>query len=203
MRIHLGRICIMLGPVLILGALGLFLFNMNTSADAEAESTEVLLKLHQAAQKMTSINSTAEQIPLKQPIKVDQMTEVVIDGNSYIGYLAVPDLELELPVMSDWSYSGLKISPCRYCGTVKGNDLVIMAHNYKSHFGNLSKLPLGTIVWFSDMDGNQWCYEIGLIETLEPSHVDEMTAGEYDLTLFTCTSGGSHRVAIRCNLSVQ
>ena len=44
----------MLGPVLILGALGLFLFNMKASTDAEADSTEVLLKLHQAAQKMPS-----------------------------------------------------------------------------------------------------------------------------------------------------
>ena len=74
-----------------------------------------------------------------------------------------------------------------------------MAHNYKSHFGNLSKLPLGTIVRFSDMDGNRWCYEIGLIETLEPSRVDEMTAGEYDLTLFTCTYGGKSRVTLRCD----
>ena len=37
---------------------------------------------------------------------------------------------LELPIMSDWDYGRLKIAPCRYYGSVRGENLVLMAHNY-------------------------------------------------------------------------
>jgi len=41
--------------------------------------------------------------------------------------------------------------------------------------------------------------EIVVIDILEPYSVEEMTSGEFDLTLFTCTQGGSHRVTVRCD----
>jgi len=37
-------------------------------------------------------------------------------------------------------------------------------------------------------------------EVLLPTAVEEMTAGEWDLTLFTCTLGGRSRVTVRCEL---
>ena len=36
------------------------------------------------------------------------------------------------------------------------------------------------------------------IETLKPRAIEEMDSGEWDLTLFTCTIGGSYRVTVRC-----
>lgn len=41
-----------------------------------------------------------------------QMTAVLIDGYKYVGFLSLPTLELELPVMADWSEAKLKLSPC-------------------------------------------------------------------------------------------
>ena len=35
------------------------------------------------------------------------------------------------------------------------------------------------------------------LEILQPTAVEEMTAGEFDLTLFTCTYGGKSRVTVR------
>ena len=127
------------------------------------------------------------------------MTEVVIDGFAYIGYLAIPDLGLELPVMSGWDYSRLRISPCRYSGSVRGDDLVVMAHNYKAHFGTLSQLTPGALVQFLDIDGNLWNYQVEVIDVLAAQDVEEMTAGEFDLTLFTCAKNRTHRVTVRCN----
>ena len=36
------------------------------------------------------------------------------------------------------------------------------------------------------------------LETLDADAVDYMSAGDWDLTLFTCTYGGQSRVTIRC-----
>ena len=127
------------------------------------------------------------------------MTEVVIDGYAYIGYLSIPSLGLELPVMSEWDYTRLKIAPCRYAGSVKTDNLVIAAHNYRRHFGPIKKLAIGDEVYFTDVDGIVFCYEVVEMVTLSPTAVEEMSAGDYDLTLFTCTYGGQSRVTVRCD----
>ena len=103
--------------------------------------------------------------------------------------------------MSEWDMKRLQISPCRYAGSTRGENLVIMAHNYKSHFGRLSQLSIGAEIWFVDMDGEQWNYKVVAIDVLPAEAVEEMTAGEYDLTLFTCAPNRTTRVTVRCDLS--
>lgn len=129
---------------------------------------------------------------------IPSVPERNIDGNTYIGYLTIPALNLELPVMSKWNYKRLRIAPCRYTGSVQTDDLVIAAHNYARHFGSLSKLSEGDEVYFTDADGVLSIYEVVLVETLGPTDVIDMIDGEYDLTLFTCTYGGKSRVTVRC-----
>ena len=100
--------------------------------------------------------------------------------------------------MSDWDYTRLKIAPCRYSGSTKSDDLVIAAHNYTRHFRSLKRLPIGAEVTFTDMDGVVSVYEVVATDILAPTDVAEMTAGDYDLTLFTCTYGNRSRVTVRC-----
>lgn len=112
--------------------------------------------------------------------------------------MRIPALELELPVMAQWSYPRLKIAPCRYYGSAAENNLVIAAHNYPRHFGGLSKLEKGDEVYFTDMEGTVWRYQVEAVDVLAPEAVEEMTDAEYGLTLFTCTYGGASRVTVRC-----
>ena len=121
-----------------------------------------------------------------------------IEGVLYIGYLTIPDLDLELSVASEWDYPTLDITPCRYTGSVNPDDLVISAHNYGPHFASIGTLQPGSPVYFTDMDGNVFRYRVALIEVLMPNDYTEMTRGEYPLTLFTCTSGGNYRLTVRC-----
>ena len=122
-----------------------------------------------------------------------------INGHEYIGFVSIPSLELELPVMSDWTYPQLQIAPCRYSGSLYSDDLVIMAHNYPKHFGKLFDLRFGDILLFTDMDGESVTYEVAALDILESGAIEEMTAGDFDLTLFTCTYGGQSRVTVRCD----
>jgi sortase A len=204
MRNKAGIFCMMVGTALILGALSLFLLNEKDSRDAEAFAENVMPALQEeildAIQTAPTDADASENTPVELLRPEDLiMTEKYINGYPYIGYLTIPDLNLELPVMSNWNSQRLMMSPCRFMGTVKGEDLVIMAHNYKSHFGQLSSLTEGAKVRFVDMDGVVWDYKIVMIEVLAAEDVEEMTAGEYDLSLFTCTTNRSHRVTVRCN----
>ena len=120
-----------------------------------------------------------------------------VNGRDYIGVLSIPSLGLELPVISQWDYPSLKIAPCRYSGSLYQNNLIICAHNYASHFGKLKELRSGDTVLFTDMDEHVVTFQMVERETLGPTDEEGMKAGDWDLTLFTCTIGGQTRVTIR------
>ena len=142
--------------------------------------------------------------PAPQPVldPTQEMTTVEVEGRDYIGVLSIPAVERELPVMAQWSYAGLKVAPGRYSGTTYADDLVICGHNYAKHFSPIKWLAIGSSVYFTDADGLRWSYEVESVETLRPTQIEEMTTDtetdNWDLTLFTCTSGGNARYAVRC-----
>lgn len=126
------------------------------------------------------------------------MPEKEIDGWKYIGVLTIPSQGIELPVISEWSYPALKVAPCRYMGSAYKDDFIIAGHNYRVHLGRIKNLQPGDMVYFTDMDGNEFQYEVVVCETLMPRDIEGMKSGEWDLTLFTCTLGGQYRVTVRC-----
>lgn len=204
MRSKPGIVCIILGAALLLGALLLAQINQREDAAAQQAAMEVMPQLveqiRERAEKNTEPTGPELQVPLELLTEEDKkMTEVDIDGHLYIGYISVPAVEIELPVMSSWSYPKLKIAPCRYTGSVRGEDMVLMAHNYNGHFKRISELEIGDDVFFTDMDGNEICYQVVGKDILESTAVEEMTAGDFDLTLFSCTYGGSARITIYCD----
>ncbi len=196
----------LLGTALIFGALSLFLFNAREAEQAQEASAELMPQLIEVIVEREAVPTepaTYEQ-PVGTPIEyldpsAFEMTEVEINGYDYIGYLSIPAIDLELPVMADWDYTRLRTAPCRYTGSVRGENLVILAHNYWIHFGHLSELCEGDSVFFTDMDGIQTMYEVVGQDILDPYAVEEMISGEFDLTLFTCTFGGKSRVTVYCD----
>ena len=209
MRRLVGILFMLLGAVTIFFS-GLLLMN-NRQEDraaqvfAEDVMPQIYEQIHSTPETVGETEAVSE-VPEYTPaefLKPEDlaMTEKTIKGYSYIGYLTIPELNLELPVMSDWDSKRLQISPCRYTGTVKGEDLVIMAHNFRSHFGQLPQLAVGSAVQFVDMDGKVWHYEVAAMDVLAAESVEEMTSGEYDLTLFTCAKNRTHRVTVRCNMT--
>lgn len=202
-----GLLFILLGCGLIAAALALFLSNRQEQIQAASASQEVIEKVVEAIreQKLEQTEPTVPPatdpagvilptIPQKRTMKV-----VDIDGYGYIGFLGIPSLELELPVMADWTYPQLQIAPCRYTGSIFTNNLVIMAHNYPQHFGRLKDMHTDDLVTFTDMDGNTIEYRVVALEILDSTAVEEVVSGSYDLTLFTCTYGGENRVVLRCD----
>ena len=163
------------GAALMLLALSLFLFNWYEDAQAGQKAKNLLADV-QAVIKEKKMPDIAET-------EISELPVMEIDGYGYVGYLSIPDLELELPVMSEWDYARLKIAPCRQFGSSGTDDLVIAAHNYKNHFGRLSQLENGDIIIFTDMEGNENIYEVDRVDTLAPTEVEAVQNSGYDLSL--------------------
>ncbi len=193
MKNSIGNFCMILGAALILAALSLLLWNRGENRAAGEAVDEIIPQLVKQIKKPGYQETEAYPDPYDPA-----MTEVEINGYGYIGCLSIPSLELELPMMAEWDYERLKIAPCRYAGSTKTDDLVLCAHNFSQHFGLLRNLVPGNDVYFTDMDGSVWAYQVSALEILPPTAMEDMTAGAYDLTLFTCTYGGESRVTVRC-----
>lgn len=130
-----------------------------------------------------------------------EMPVMKIDGNYYIGVLTIPSLDLSLPVMEDWDDEKLKISPCRYAGSLYQKNLVIAGHNYQRHFNGIRTLPIGSEIQFNDADGNEFQYTVVASDVMNPEEKDRMLEdGAWDLTLFTCNYGLGTRYAVRCQM---
>lgn len=206
MRNKKGIIWIGTGLLLIAAAFLLTGYNRYEEYRASETVNHTLQQLEAVCTKETEYSDDegtlveAERIPdyLLNPDM--QMPAQKIAGQDYIGILEIPALELELPIISTWSYPNLKEAPCRYTGSVYTNDIVIAGHNYRSHFAKLEELDVGEKVVFTDMEGNVFTYAITEREILNAMEVEAMQEGDWDMSLFTCTMDGTYRVTVRCEL---
>lgn len=197
MRKWIGIICVLLGAICIISSVGFVAYNRWEDKHAEEIAQDLL----------DDVQNIIDEFPTEQTVPDDtetapaEMATVKVGGYDCIGILSVPVLDLELPVLTDWSYAKLKKAPCHYYGTYYEKDFVIAAHNYKSHFGRLSELQAGDIVVFTDINNIEHYYEVVLLETLPKNATKEMITSGFDLSLYTCTPGGSNRVTVRCNVA--
>ena len=206
---RIGNILKGAGLILVTAAVLLLVYNLWDGHRAR-ESEEAILAEYLQENKKASESPDASDKEDKQNIP-DYLLNPDMDMPEYtlkslgdvacIGILEIPALDLELPVISSWSYSSLRLAPCRYSGSAYKGDLVIAAHNYQSHFGRLRTLPEGSEVFFTDAVGNRFSYYVAVTEALTPWSVDDMTSGEWPLTLFTCTLDSQNRVTVRCEYS--
>lgn len=199
MRNRRGLAFIAAGLALILAACGLTAYNV---VDEQKAGENVARALEQLVPK--TIEPGRLELPenILPAYEVDPRVEmplVEIGGHAYIGYVDFPTLDLNLPVMSEWSYPKMKIAPCRYWGSVYMDNMVIAAHNYVNHFGKLGNLSVGDPVTFTDVEGNVFEYTVSDMVQLWPNQTRDMVTGDdWDLTLFTCTRSGRQRLTVRC-----
>jgi sortase A len=194
MRKRMGVLCILLGVACLLSSVGFIAYNRWEDKTAAATAQSLL----EDVQSLIHEKQPEQPLPNDTEIFPAEMATVAVGNYDCIGILSVPVLDLELPVLSEWSYAKLKKAPCHYYGTCYEENFVIAAHNYKSHFGRLSELQAGDLIVFTDAHGVDHHYEVVLLETLPKEATKEMIAGGFDLSLYTCTTGGTGRVTVRC-----
>lgn len=205
-----GTFSIALGLALLFCALALTVYNVSdarragqSAALAAAQLDAALPPQDERVPALPHAPQTGELPPeaelpdyLLDPTRDMPVTQ--LDGVGYVGVLSIPAISLELPVIECWDEVLAKLAPCRYVGSAYQSGFVIAGHNYRRHFGALKELGEGDSVTFTDMDGNVFSYTVSQVEVLAPTAIEEMTGGDWPLTLFTCTLGGRSRVTVRC-----
>lgn len=184
-----GKCLVILGTVLIVFSMLFAGYNIHEDIRA-GQAAKLITRKVQALSVNTGTNHSAE------PASVET---VQVEGKSYIGTISIPVLGLDLPVMDSWSMANLKIAPCLYQGTVQENNMIICAHAYRNYFGRIHTLSIGDEITFKDVNDAVTNYQVTEVTLLQASQVQEMTEGDWDLTLFTCNFAGDARVTVRCD----
>lgn len=214
---RVGSFMIMMGVIAIAAAAALVLFNLFDGERAREASEGILGRLDPVISAAASGEHTGEEDgSTESDIEtfpsdgtVGKMPTVLIDGIAYIGEIEIPSLQIRLPVMETWDYDKLKISPCRYTGSYMTDDLVICGHNYLRHFSPIKWIDIGAEVNLITADGQVIRYIVSNRETVQPTDIRKMICNDnstqdaesgnhWDLTLFTCNTGGQTRCAVRC-----
>ncbi len=200
------RIIIISGILLISAGAALTAYNVWDDYRASRSSAAVLKEFNKQREQLVENTSDKNlEVWQEEPLPdylLDPdmpMPTITVDGYRYVGTVAIPPLELELPVTEECDYDRMKIAVCRYSGSVYKDNMVICGHNYKSQFRDLKDLQINDEVIFVDAVGNEFRYLVDEIDTLSPTAVEDMISSDWDLTLFTCNYIGNARVTIRCN----
>lgn len=189
---------ILLGLSMILTS-AYFLAQYEQEAEIAGKNAQQLLtaitqEIEQTREQEVYETAQREQAP-------GQMLQTSLQGYDLVGIVRIPGVGVELPVLNNWSYELLKLSPCRYSGSIAGQDLILMGHNYKKHFAPLRRVSPGDRVEFLDVSGTLHTYVVAETEILKPTQLDELSSSRHSLTLFTCTPGGQSRFVVRCDPS--
>ena len=188
-----GIVCIVVGLILAFSGAGLYAHYEHSASEAGQNAQKLLYDLEpEIILKQPAVDAPQEEAPKKS------MVQTTLNGYDLIGIIRISEANIDLPVLASWDYDLLQISPCRYSGSVYTDDLILLAHNYEEHFGNLDLLENGDAVEFIDIEGNIHSFYMAKSEILEPTQVDELTKADYPLALFTCTPGGYSRLVIYC-----
>ena len=135
MKNKLSIICQILGIILIIVALGLCLYNVIFDYTSGKKSKEALEEIENILQEKP-IDDSFDY--LNNPNK--EMPKLNIDGKNYIGIISIPSIDIELPVLNEYTVKNLKQAPVLYKGSIYQNNAIIIAHNSTSHFKKIQKL---------------------------------------------------------------
>lgn len=121
-----------------------------------------------------------------------------IDGLDYMGYVKIPKLGLELPILDKWDMENIHTAPCRYSGSLEENNLVLASHDYRKHFYYIKDLSVGDEITFIKVNGEKIEYQVSDVMIVSPFEVEKIENEEPDLIIFTCYMDGRYRTIVYC-----
>lgn len=139
----------------------------------------------------------------------EQETTQSYQANNGVTYvteatLNIPALDINYPVLSETSEELLMVSLNKYWGPSPNEigNYCIVGHNYtnKKMFGRLAEIKNGDTVELTSTDGRTVNYVVYNKYIVEPDDVactSQLTNGQREVTLITCTNHGKQRLVVK------
>ena len=144
--------------------------------------------------------------------KLDTKTYKTKNGDEYstVALIKIPSIKVEYPVIYSENTSSktvedlLKISVVKYWGpdANEPGNFCIVGHNYhnKKFFSKAAELKKGDKIYITDKNNKTLEYKVYDNYVVNPDNLkctSQLTNGETDITLITCTMSGKQRTIIK------
>lgn len=178
----------------------------------EVQNTVKAYESENTVEKHESYNTTRTsepQVTNEERINFDEIHQVTPKSIEKpeveyipIAKLNIEKINLEISVLSEWSYELLDISVNKFSGPEPNEpgNFIIIGHNYLNgeHFGNLNLMEIEDFIDLTDLSGRKITYEVYEILIIKPDEVEKlMTKEAQTLTLVTCDTNLDLRLIIK------
>lgn len=211
------KVIFILCLVLIVILTGYYVFAEYDKSQKEQISREILNQMNDSTTVEDNFIVVAlDEEPTEEEVPIVELqtgtttntieSEVTANGVSYQteAILDYPKLGISYPVLSEESEDLLKVSLCKYWGPNpnKVGNYCIVGHNYLSGkmFGKLSSAEIGDEINLTDLNNNTVTYVVYNRYVVEPTDVSctsQLTNGQREITLITCTNYGKQRLVVK------
>lgn len=154
--------------------------------------------------------TTTQVVQIEQKIEVpDEQKLTASDETVYytIGVINIPSINVNYPILSTYTDELLKIAPCRFHGPNPNEvgNLCIAGHNYKNSkfFSKVPNLQLGDKIEITDLSGRMLTYTVYDKFIVNPDELEctsQLTNGNKEITLITCTNDNKQRHIIKARV---
>lgn len=164
-------------------------------------------------EQQSAINNIAEDDVIQEELKVNNtQKQTTKDGYNYstIATINIPKINLNYPILDGETGSAqeteslLKISPTKFWGPEPNEvgNFCIVGHNYRNKlfFSKVPTLEKGDIIEITDLSGRTISYRVYNKYEVEPTDVTcttQLTNGQKEITLITCTDDSQYRVIVK------
>lgn len=221
-------ILLVIAIILIIGILGFFAFRIFRSGTTNKNGKDIVAEFDINTPTIPSKNNNIDEnneennegISLDDIIKTfgentnnssnqqsGKKKATYYKGYKVIGTISIPSINIEYPILNDYSSETLKIAivavyPNDAEDQVnKPGNLVLWGHNYKddTFFSKIGELKVGAKIYIKDTDGVKLTYQVyNVYETTDSDsdYTRRDTEGKVELSLSTCTAQSGRRTIV-------
>ena len=159
--------------------------------------------IRSSEQKMeSSVHTIRTLIPKPQSAVPEErrdntMSVLSMDGTDYVGILEIPRYGSTLPVCADWG--SVSKHPCRLSGSIYDRTMKIGGTSQKGQYDFFREISAGDAVYFTDMEGNCYTYEVTDIRYEKRADLTALQREDAALTLFIKNIYAFEYIVIFCN----
>ena len=173
-KLSTGRLCLLIGICLLVVAAVVLIawqWSIHTSQQRTAYYVHTI---------RTRIPEPQAAVPEER--RDNTMSVLSIEGTNFVGILEIPKYSSVVPVCGDWGETWKY--PCRLSGSVYDRTMQMGGTSQKGQFDFYREISVGDLVFFTDMEGNRFSYEVTNIRY--EAHADQTALRREDaaLTLF-------------------
>ena len=189
MKKQTNRVCLLIGICLLIVAGVVLLFWQWSICASQQKSEDYVQTIRTLIPE--------PQGALLEARRDNTMPVLAIAGTNFAGILEMPKYGASVPVGAEWG--AVSKYPCRLSGSIYDRTMNIGGTSQKGQFDFYREISVGDGVFFTDMEGNRFSYEIA--DICYEKHADQAALQQNDaaLTLFIKNIYAFQYIILFCN----